>query len=179
MKNSTRSFFYITMAFCITVILPSKSQSLNSFPSQITISDTILLNTIKKYQKFVSNQESFIVGIERKSDTTKYYISAIRSLYKLSQNLPSYYASVNNGFILLYSGLESIVLVNTENKKEFLKKFNKTLENDILPDGSQSSISKNALYDPFQIQLLTINGKRISEDYKTGFGANGFPYFTK
>jgi hypothetical protein len=155
----------------------AKGQSSGFSARQVTLTDTVLLNTIKKYQRHVSKYEVMVIGVAKRQDTLTYYITAITSLYRLSRNIPLHYAKISNQYILLYSGIERSVSIGLPEKKQLLAMFKTRLENDLLADGKRDPMSLGGGYDPIQVTVITKEGKKVYEDNKKGFGSGGFPYF--
>lgn len=158
-------------------LAPAAGQSSTFVPQKIELSDTILRNSIIKYQMSVTEREIMVVARESRSDSVKYYISAINSRYKLFKNIPSAYTQVGNKYIFLYTGLEHIATINDTEKNRFVSQFKDLLRNDILPDGKTLDPESIGNYDPIQCLIVVKNGKKVYEDFKKGFGKiGGMPY---
>jgi len=163
--------------FLFGSVLLASGQSSGFLARQVTLTDTILLNTIKKYNRDIQKHDVMVIGVAKRQDTLIYYISSITSLYRLSQNIPLIYTKISNQYILLYSGIERLVSVGLPEKKQLLALFKGRLENDMLANGQRDPMSLGGGYDPIQVTVMTKGGKKVYEDFRKGFGPGGFPYF--
>ncbi|MFD2935397.1 hypothetical protein [Spirosoma flavum] len=151
-------------------------QSTGFSARQVTLTDTVLLNTIKKYNHNIQKKEVMVIGVAKRQDTLIYYITGMISLFRLSQNIPLLYAKISNQYILLYSGIEPSVQSSLPERKQLLAIFKTRLQNDLLANGKRD-LRFMGSYDPIEVTVMTKRGKRVYEDFKKGFGPNSFPYF--
>ncbi len=179
-SNNTKRLVLLIVAFFLGGPLLVKGQHTAFSPHLVKIIDTVLLNTIKKYQHNIQKKEVMLIAIVKRQDTLTYYVTATISLYELSKNIPLLFTKVSNQYILLYSGIEQIIKINPENRKLFLSLFKGRLESDLLTDGkTRDPKSLGGGYDPIQVTVVTCSGKKIYEDYKKGFGSAGIPFLNK
>ena len=176
MINARKRLFCLVL-FLLGSGLVARSQSSGFIARQVTLTDTILLNTIKKYNRGIQKHDVMVIGVAKRQDTLIYYISSITSLYRLSQNIPLIYTKISNQYILLYSGIERSVSVGLPEKKQLLALFKGRLENDVLADGQRDPKSLGGGYHPIAVTVKTKGNQIVYEDFKKGFGPNGFPYF--
>lgn len=172
----------LVLLFAILIVskpVLTVGQVIYSVPQQVEIADTILFNTIKKYQNSVGQKEVMVVSLERRQDTIKYYITAIMSMYRLSKNIPVVYTKLADRYILLYSGIEHSVKVGDKGQKQFLSLFRGILKYDLLADGITRDPMSVANYDPIQVTLITKAGKIVYEDFRKGFGPAGIPFLDR
>lgn len=167
--------FFFTMLIVSRPLL-TVGQVVHFIPQQVEIADTSLLNTVKKYQNNVGQEEVMVVSLEKHQDTIKYYITAIMSMHRLSKNIPVIYTKLADRYILLYSGIEHSVKISDKEKKQFLSQFRGILINDLLADGKTWNPKSIGTYNPIQVLLITKAGKLVYEDFKKGFGSAGIPF---